>query len=171
MSKPPSTPDPEADPLSEEDPEGTPSPSPAAGKSYSEDQYRRALNRKLANYVPKNEFDAALNRAAALEGQLTDLTTENQRLKTENGTLQLGPLRTKIGKELGIPSDWVDELKGSDEKSIKEHGEALKKKLGIKTPGLGVPVPTGQPGTPENENADMNAFLVGMAHGKPIGGR
>lgn len=128
----------------------------------TEQQYQAALNRKLANYVPKTELDNALQRAAALENSLGTVQTEIQGLKTKLSSYEIGDLRQKVGKEAGLPADWIEELKGSDEASLKAHAEALRKKLGIKL-DAGKPVPPITPGQPLTENDEMNAALRALA--------
>lgn len=128
----------------------------------TEQQYQAALNRKLANYVPKTELDSALQRATALETSLQTIQQENQGLKTKLSGFELDGLRQKVGKDAGLPADWIEELKGTDEASLKAHAEALRKKLGIKHKD-GNPVPPITPGTPATENDEMNAMFRAMA--------
>lgn len=150
--KPPAVPD--VDP-------GVPKPDPYKVFQTVE-QYQASLNRKLANYVPKTELETALQRAAALENSLGTVQTEIQGLKTKLSSYELGDLRQKIGKEAGLPTDWIEELKGIDEASLKTHAEALRKKLGIKQ-DTGKPVPPVTPGQQPTENDEMNAALRIMA--------
>ncbi len=135
----------------------------------TEEQYQAALNRKLANYVPKTELSMALQRAASLETSVGTLQTEIQGLKTKISGYEIGDLRQKIGKEAGLPPDWIEELKGADEKSLKEHADALRKKLGIKH-NTGNPVPPLTPGQPQTENDEMNSMFIGLVTGG-AGGR
>jgi hypothetical protein len=128
----------------------------------TESQYQASLNRKLANYVPKTELDSALQRAAALENSLGSSQTEIQGLKTKLTSYEIGDLRQKIGKEAGLPADWVEELKGTDEASLKAHAEALRKKLGIRQ-DAGKPVPPVTTGAQPTENDEMNAALRMLA--------
>lgn len=149
---------PEADPI--QDPKGS-----GAGPYkvfQTEQQYQAALNRKLANYAPKTELESALQRATALETSLQTIQQENQGLKTKLSGFELDGLRQKVGKEAELPSDWIEELKGTDEASLKAHAEALRKKLGIKHKDGG-PVPPLTPGTPATENDEMNAMFRTMA--------
>lgn len=161
--------------MSENDPsKQNPSADPSKGPGGSgaspfkvyqtEEQYKASLNRKLANYVPKSELQTALERVSSFENSLNTLQTENQGLKNEIANYKLGDLKKKIGKESGLPSEWIDELRGSDEKSIKEHAEALRKKLGIKH-DTGNPVPPGNTDTNVTESDVMNGLLLGMANG------
>lgn len=135
----------------------------------TEQQYQAAVNRKLANYVPKTELDSALQRAAALETSLGTVQTENQGLKHKLSSYEIGDLRQKVGKEAGIPSDWIEDIRGTDEASLKADAERLRKKLGIKQ-NAGSPVPPLTPGQPQTENDEMNAMFRAMAGvGAPSG--
>lgn len=158
MTDDPTKNDPSADPT--QDPKGS-GASPYKVFQTSQ-QYEAALNRKLANYVPKTELDAALTRAAALETSLQNLQQESQGLKTKISEYQLGDLKKKVGQEAGLPADWIEELKGADEASLKAHAESLRKKLGIKHKD-GNPVPPITPGNPTTENDEMNAMFRAMA--------
>ena len=158
MTEDPSTPTTPAAPI--QDP-GVQRPGPY--KVYQTiEQYQASLNRKLANYVPKTELDNALQRAAALENSLGTLQTDIQGLKTKLTSYEIGDLRQKIGKEAGLPADWIEELKGLDEASLKAHSDALRKKLGIKH-DAGKPIPPATAGQIPTENDEMNAALRMLA--------
>ena len=146
---------------------------PASSKPYrvfeTEDQYVNAMNRKLANYMPKSEYQAALTRVSDLEKSLGTLQAENAKLMGEIGNYKLGDLRKKVAKDAQLPDEWADELKGADEASMKEHAESLRKKLGIKQ-NVGNPVPTVTPGAQQgpSENDIMNGLLLGISRGVPL---
>lgn len=142
-------------------------PAPGDGGSpfkvfQTKEQYEAALNRKLGNYVPKSELQTAIDRASSMEKALGGKDTEIQDLKNKLLNYQLQDLRQKVGKDAGLPADWVEELKGTDEASLKAHAEALRKKLGIKQ-SAGNPVPPIQPGGGQTENDEMNAMFRAMA--------
>lgn len=149
-------------------PEADPTKDPNGGGAgpykvfQTEQQYQAALNRKLANYIPKTELDTALQRAQALETSLNTVQTENQGLKTKISGYEIGDLRAKLGKEAGIPPEWVEDIRGADEASLKADAERLRKKLGIKQ-NAGSPVPPLTSGTPATENDEMNAALRALA--------
>lgn len=165
MTADPGSNNPEADPS--QDPSGNGSSPFKVFKT--KESYEAALNRKLANYVPKTELDSALQRAAALENSVSTLQTDNQGLKNKLSSYEIGDLRTKIGKESGIPSEWIEDIRGTDEASLKADAERLRKKLGIKHKD-GSPVPAVTPGTPATENDEMNGMLRLMAGvGDPTG--
>jgi hypothetical protein len=130
----------------------------------TEKQYQDAVNRKLANYVPKSEYQAALDRASSLDASVASLQTENQGLKTKVSGYEINSLKQKVGQEAGLPPAWIDELKGIDEASLKAHAEALRTKLGIKHKD-GNPVPPITPGQPKTENEEMNGMFLSMVRG------
>jgi hypothetical protein len=138
------------------------SPDPSPSKTYTEEQYQRAVNRKLANYVPKQEYQTALERASSLEKALGESQTAIQDMKTKLSGFELASIKAKIGKEVGLPEAWIEDIRGQDEKSIREDADRLRKKLGIKQ-NAGNPVPTFTPGQPENEHDEMNAALRMLA--------
>jgi hypothetical protein len=156
--------------MTENTPATPPAVPPAPGEGGSgpykvfqtEQQYQAAVNRKLANYVPKTELDSALQRAAALENSLGTVQQDLQGLKTKLSSYEIGDLRTKIAREAGLPAEWFEDVKGVDEASLKADADRLRKKLGIKQ-NLGNPVPPLTPGTPTTENDEMNAMFSQMA--------
>jgi hypothetical protein len=128
----------------------------------TKESYEAALNRKLMNYVPKAELDAANNRASALENSLGTVQGEIQGLKTKLSSYEIGDLRTKIAREAGLPAEWFEDVKGVDEASLKADADRLRKKLGIKH-NAGNPVPPLTPGQPATENEEMNQALRMLA--------
>ena len=130
----------------------------------TKEQYEAALNRKLGNYVPKSEVDKLNQLIASKNGEIQTWQQKATGYESELASYRLGELRQKIGREAGLPADWIEELKGADEAAIKAHAEILRKKLGIKQ-NAGGPVPPNIPGTPQNESDEMNGMLLGMARG------
>lgn len=143
---PPSNP-PAADPGLQSPPAGN---KPGPFKVYeTQEQYQASLNRKLANYVPKAEYQTAIERASSLEKAIAEMNGKTAELENTVAKYQIAELRLKIGRDAGLPPDWIDEIKGSDEASLKAHAENLRKKLGVKNT-LGLPVPPGANATPAN---------------------
>lgn len=130
----------------------------------TEEQYKAALNRKLGNYVPKSEIDKLTGLLAAKNAEIQDWQKKTSGLESELSEFRLGSLRQKVGLEVGLPPEWIEDIKGIDEASMKADAERLRKKLGIKR-NIGDPVPPGQPGVPQSENDDMNGLLLSMARG------
>jgi predicted phage-related endonuclease len=159
MTEDPSKPIPEADPI--QDPKGN-SPDPSEGKTYTEEQYQRAMNRKLANYIPKTDYQAAIDRASALEKALQENERLKQELSTRLSTFEQKELKAKIAAEIGIPLTMLHRINGIDEKSLREDAETLRKELGIKH-DAGKPVPAAQAGQQISENDEMNAALRMLA--------
>jgi hypothetical protein len=148
---------PEADPIV--DPKGT---SPDPSKMYSEEQYQRAMNRKLANYIPKTDYQAAIDRASALEKALQENERLKQELSTKLSSFEQKELKAKIAVEVGIPLTMLHRINGIDEKALREDAETLRKELGIKH-DAGKPVPPVTPGQIPTENDEMNAALRMLA--------
>ncbi|MCK9571288.1 hypothetical protein M0R72_20230 [Candidatus Pacearchaeota archaeon] len=155
MTEDPSKPTPEADPI--QDPKGN-SPDPSEGKTYTEEQYQRAMNRKLANYIPKTDYQAAIDRASALEKALQENERLKQELSTKLSSFEQKELKAKIAAEVGIPPTMLHRINGIDEKSLREDAETLRKELGIKQ-DAGKPVPPVTPAGIVSENDEMNAAL------------
>lgn len=130
----------------------------------TKEQYEAALNRKLANFVPKTEIDKLNQLIASKNGEIQIWQQKATGYESELANYRLGEIRQKIGREAGLPADWIEELKGADEAAIKAHAEILRKKLGIKQ-NAGNPVPPGAQGTQQTENNEMNGMLLGMARG------
>lgn len=132
----------------------TPDPS----KMYSEEQYQRAMNRKLANYIPKTDYQAAMDRASALEKALQENERLKQELSTKLSSFEQKELKAKIAAEVGIPLTMLHRINGIDEKALREDAETLRKELGIKQ-DAGKPVPPVTTGQQPTENDEMNAAL------------
>lgn len=130
----------------------------------TKEQYEAALNRKLANFVPKTEIDKLNQLIASKNGEIQIWQQKATGYESELANYRLGELRQKIGREAGLPADWIEELKGADEAAIKAHAEILRKKLGIKQ-NAGGPVPPGA------QNAPPNGFNEAILKAVGIGGR
>jgi hypothetical protein len=130
----------------------------------TEEQYKAALNRKLGNYAPKSEIEKLTGLLAAKNTEIQDWQKKVTGLESELSDFRLGSLRQKVGREAGLPPEWIEDIKGIDEASMKADAERLRKKLGIKR-NIGDPVPPGQHGVPQSENDDMNGLLLSMARG------
>ena len=130
----------------------------------TKEQYEAALNRKLGNYVPKSEVEKLTGLLAAKNTEIQDWQKKATGLESELSEFRLGSLRQKVGREAGLPPEWIEDIKGIDEASMKADAERLRKKLGIKR-NIGDPVPPGQPGVSQSENDDMNGMLLSMARG------
>jgi hypothetical protein len=130
----------------------------------TEKQYQDSLNRKLSNYVPKAEYQTAIERASSLEKAIAEANGKNSELENTVAQYQIAELRLKIGRESGLPPEWADELKGTDEKSIREHADSLRKKLGVKNT-LGLPIP------PNANSAAGNSFNQELLRAFGRGGR
>lgn len=130
----------------------------------TEEQYKAALNRKLGNYVPKSEVEKLTGLLAAKNTEIQDWQKKTTDLESELSEFRLGSLRQKVGREAGLPPEWVEDIKGIDEASMKADAERLRKKLGVKTV-LGQPVP------PDGITPTGNQFNDALKRAFGIGGR
>lgn len=130
----------------------------------TEEQYKAALNRKLGNYVPKSEIEKLNGLLAAKNAEIQDWQKKATELESELSEFRLGSLRQKVGREVGLPPEWIEDIKGIDEASMKADAERLRKKLGVKTV-LGQPVPPG------GINPTGNQFNDALKRAFGIGGR
>ena len=130
----------------------------------TEEQYKAALNRKLGNYVPKSEVEKLTGLLAAKNAEIQDWQKKTTDLESELSEFRLGSLRQKVGREVGLPPEWIEDIKGIDEASMKADAERLRKKLGVKTV-LGQPVPPG------GINPTGNQFNDALKRAFGIGGR
>jgi hypothetical protein len=154
--------DPDADPTQSHDPS-------SKGKTYSEEQYQRAVNRKLANYIPKTDYQNAIERIKVLEGEIGARDSKLAEVSTKLTALEQKDLKLKVLHELGLPSSMSSRISGADEAALKADAESLRKELGIKTK-LGDPVPViTDPNKPKTENEEMNSLFLGMVRGTPAG--
>ena len=128
----------------------------------TKEQYEAALNRKLGNYVPKSELEKLTGLLAAKNAEIQDWQKKTTGLESELSEFRLGSLRQKVGREVGLPPEWIEDIKGIDEASMKADAERLRKKLGVKTV-LGQPVPPGgiTPTGNQFNDALKRAFGIG----------
>jgi len=153
----------------ETDPDKSLDPSSSKGKTYTEDQYQRAVNRKLANYIPKTDYQNAIERIKVLETEIGTRDNKLAEVSTKLTALEQKDLKLKVLADLGLPSSMANRISGVDEAALKADAESLRKELGIKTK-LGEPVPVlTDPNKPKTENEEMNGLFLGMVRGAPQG--
>jgi hypothetical protein len=154
----------------ETDPDKSLDPSSSKGKTYTEDQYQRAVNRKLANYIPKTDYQNAVERIKVLESEIGARDSKLAETTTKLTALEQKELKLKVLSELGLPSSMASRISGADEAALKADAESLRKELGIKTKmGDPVPILTDTNQAPKNESEEMNGLMLGMVRGVPAG--
>lgn len=62
-------------------------------------------------------------------GRVGELETENGTLKSTNADLTAENLRLRVAMDVGIPVNWVDRLRGSNEEEVRADAESVKKDL------------------------------------------
>ena len=72
------------------------------------------LNKAFSDYKETHKDD---------EKTIADLTAQNKAYETAS-------LKSRIAHEVGLSFEWIDRIKGEDEKSIREDAESIKKFVG-----------------------------------------
>lgn len=72
------------------------------------------LNKAFRDYKEAHKND---------EETIADLTAKNKAYETAS-------LKSRIAHEVGLSFEWIDRIKGEDEKSIREDAESIKKLVG-----------------------------------------
>lgn len=72
------------------------------------------LNKAFSEYKETHKND---------EETIADLTAKNKAYETAS-------LKSRIAHEVGLSFEWIDRIKGEDEKSIREDAESIKKLVG-----------------------------------------
>lgn len=117
---------------------------------------RESTQKKYDGWISPEDHQRALDEAAKSfddykkahesdEQTIADLTAKNKAYETAS-------LKSRIAREVGLPYEWVDRIRGEDESSIKTDAEALKKMVGNNQP-----LPTKSTDTPEPD-ASTNAL-------------
>lgn len=108
----------------------------------SPDEHQKAIadaNKAFNDFKKAHEGDEAL---------IKDLTAKNKAYETTS-------LKSRIAHEVGLSYEWLDRIKGEDEKSIREDAESLKKLVGS---GSTAVLPTKNTESGENVNSKDNAL-------------
>lgn len=84
---------------------------------YSPEDHQKGLdelNKAFDDYKETHKDD---------EKTIADLTAKNKAYETAS-------LKSRIAHEVGLSFEWIDRIKGEDEKSIREDAESIKKLVG-----------------------------------------
>lgn len=68
-------------------------------------------------------------------GRVGELETENGTLKTANADLTAENLRLRVAIDEGIPANWVDRLRGSNEEEVRADAQSVKQDLRLGSAG------------------------------------
>ena len=125
---------------------------------------RESTQKKYDGWISPEDHQRALDEAAKSfddykkahesdEQTIADLTAKNKAYETAS-------LKSRIAREVGLPYEWVDRIRGEDETSIKTDAEALKKLVGSGSTTL--PTKSTETGEPDAKKAAMKALLDGI---------
>lgn len=95
------------------------------------DTENQSLKAQLQEFQDKGltPEQKAARDAQQTAGRAGELETENGTLKTTNADLTAENLRLRVAMDVGIPVNWVDRLRGSNEEEVRADAESVKKDL------------------------------------------
>lgn len=101
---------------------------------------REAANKRFEGFISPDEHAKALASEKKLfddykKAHEGDAKTIEDLTAKVNG-FELDALKTKIAREVGLSYDWVGRIGGTDEKTIREDAENLKRLVGLNSPTL-----------------------------------
>lgn len=101
---------------------------------------REAANKRFEGFISPDEHAKALASEKKLfddykKAHEGDAKTIEDLTARVNG-FELDALKTKIAREVGLSYDWVGRIGGTDEKTIREDAENLKRLVGLNSPTL-----------------------------------
>ena len=108
---------------------------------FSPEDHQKALdasNKAFDDFKKAHESD---------EQTIADLTAKNKAYETAS-------LKSRIAHEVGLSYEWISRIGGTDEKSIREDAESLKKLVG----NGAQPIPTKNPEAGESYDAGKAAL-------------
>lgn len=113
----------------------------------SPDEHQRGIdeaNKAFIDYKEAHKGDEQL---------IADLTAKNQAYETAS-------LKSRIAHEVGLSYDWISRISGTDEKSIREDAEALKKLVGTGTSLM--PTKQSEPSTGDEKSTAFRTVLESL---------
>lgn len=125
---------------------------------------RDAATKRYEGWISPEDHRKALDESSkAFEDYKKDHESDAktiEELKAKNAAYEMDSLKQRVAREVGLSYDWVSRISGTDEKTIREDAESLKKLVGVGTS----PLPTK---TTEREGADskkdaMRSVLNGI---------
>lgn len=125
---------------------------------------RESTNKRYEGWVSPEDHQKAIEEAnkalddfkKAHEGDektISDLTAKVQ-------TYETASLKSRIAHEVGLSYEWISRIGGTDEKSIREDAEALKKLVGA---GQTANFPTKSTESGEGGSSESNALRQVLA--------
>lgn len=82
-----------------------------------------------------------------------------EELTAKNKTYETASLKSRIAREVGLPYEWVERIRGEDEESIKTDAESLKKLVGSAAP---LPTKSTETVTPDAGTLAYKSVLNGI---------
>lgn len=114
---------------------------------------------RFADYEQlKSDIESFKSKYEEINGQLTEKNTEVDKLNAQIKANETANTRAKVARELGIPFDMADRIKGETEDEMKEDAKILASfvKSSQSAPPLGDPEP---PIEQDDKNAGLREML------------
>ena len=124
---------------------------------------RESTSKKFEGWISPEDHQRALDEAAKSfddykkahesdEQTITDLTAKNKAYETAS-------LRSRIAREVGLPYECAERIRGEDEQSMLDDARALKKLVGSSQP---IPTKSTETEAPDAETAALKTVLNGI---------
>lgn len=101
----------------------------------------------------KKQTESLAEQLKTLTDEKTALETQLTESKSKIAGYEIDSVKTKVARELGLPYDAMEFLKGEDEEAIRRSGESMKILIGTKAAP-----PLGNPEAPPEEDGVTAAF-------------
>ena len=131
---------------------------------------REAQTKKYEGWISPEDHQKAIDEANKALNDYKDAHAGDEQtiadLKAKTQEYETASLKSRIAHEVELPYDAIKHITGTDEKSIRESAESLKKLVGSQTPA---PLP---PRSTETTPADAKtAAFKGMLSNLNLGGK
>ena len=124
---------------------------------------RESTSKKFEGWISPEDHQRALDEAAKSfddykkahesdEQTIADLTAKNKAYETAS-------LRSRIAREVGLPYECAERIRGEDEQSMLDDARALKKLVGSSQP---IPTKSTETEAPDAETAALKTVLNGI---------
>lgn len=124
---------------------------------------RESTSKKFEGWISPEDHQRALDEAAKSfddykkahesdEQTIADLTAKNKAYETAS-------LKSRIAREVGLPYECAERIRGEDEQSMLDDAKALKKLVGSSQP---IPTKSTETEAPDAETAALRTVLNGI---------
>lgn len=124
---------------------------------------RESTSKKFEGWISPEDHQRTLDEAAKSfddykkahesdEQTIADLTAKNKAYETAS-------LRSRIAREVGLPYECAERIRGEDEQSMLDDARALKKLVGSSQP---IPTKSTETEAPDAETAALKTVLNGI---------